>query len=1288
MTSGEIKYLGQSDGGTNMADVFADHHHIEQIRKRLWCGREFGQASVFVGAGFSRNAHPISPNTPPFALWNHITSQMFDALYPTSLFGSVKHRNQVKLRTTSGNGVLRIAQEFELSMGRPVLEKLLHEAIPDNDFQPGPLHELLLSLPWSDVFTTNYDTLLERTRHRIYERKYDLVVTPLDLPSAMKPRIIKLHGSFPSNRPYIITEEDFRTYPSRFAPFVNTVQQAIMENSLCLLGFSGDDPNFLFWSGWVRDNLGPSAPPIYLIGLLDLSPSQRKILESRQVIPIDLSPLFPVSSWPVPDIRHQKAMEWILLTLLHGAPAVTTSWPIQRKDRTWDVSEDLPAIPAGPAPIAGPGPSSPSSPTLTLEDISQIVSTWQAIRIEYPGWLILPDSNRTTLWNNTKSWVRPILRSISVLPVRQQLEALFELTWRINVCLAPLPAGFDKATEDVLSKVNPFPSLIPSGGVEQLTPRNPDGNVVNWGQMAEWWIELAFSLIRQYRHQHDEEAFQTWMSRLQPVVRQNRDWLYHWHHEDCLFALNYETLPILQKKLMSWPPQVDMPIWEIRRAAIMAELGTRSEAETIAERALTEIRTRIRPHTDDFGPLSEEGWAMLLVDLLRPNPFRRSTHFRDRWEKLGQFKCNPWTILERAEGELLKLSQQDGFLREVPDTPYFLVRIYEQAGIPIRCGPINLYGDSVFSAAKHIWPHFPVWALGLMLRVGKDREIRDWFDETRIATMPTNDVDELFERLVGHIYETHESGVREGSGDPWVTSFSHGRFAGLCQLLSRLCFRLNSLQKSIVVDLACTLYRTPWTRTDNRLHRCVETLVQCIMPQLLPDELLAKMEQLLELPVPSDAGFDVSDPDIWPEPFRHARWETTPISPDKVQIGTWTRSIQNLIRLVESGTLEGRSRAVFRLQFLHRVGILSDQLTSALGKALWSRVDAVTGLPADTHLRRFAFLYLPCPDPETAIQTYQAFILNSDFNRSMIKSVEPDGSVITTVGFGFDDDEYQLELLHSGDRFANNSPAVTWTREEAEALFEKAARWWREEGKELASRDYPDFFRTNYERSTLLVRVLARVIFPSMRGSNKIEAATSLLYDMEVSGICVHAALPSTMFLPNQDPTDVTQRLRAGLNALEPVEVGEAVEGVYMWMTAHDLQLLPAPPSDVVKECVDIVTSRRQPGLDTAISVLTDMINSYPRAFMDHLASLYVTLEYLEAATAIPIVKGGGTAIAPGALIPLTERLNYRILVSRLAASIKRSLEPTLGHKSATIITKWQEHAETSNIASIRWPWI
>lgn len=323
--------------------MIPDQPHIDAIRKRLWCGREFGQAAVMIGAGFSRNAQRITPNAPIPPLLGHLAGTMFDALYPVGLWPEEK-RKAMRAQMTSGGAILRLASEYETVFRRMALDDLILQSIPDSSYNPGPLHRLLLKLPWSDVFTTNYDTLLERTRPAIHDRKYDLVQVPADIPGRMKPRIVKLHGSFPSHRPFIITDEDFRTYPARFPPFVNMVQQSIMENAFCLIGFSGEDPNFLFWSGWVRDHLRDAAAPIYLCGLLDLTSSQRMLLERRNVIPVDLTPVLAEVDIRDDQKRQELALEWFLRSLQAGEPVNQMRWPDVERRPVWNPGFLLPPI--------------------------------------------------------------------------------------------------------------------------------------------------------------------------------------------------------------------------------------------------------------------------------------------------------------------------------------------------------------------------------------------------------------------------------------------------------------------------------------------------------------------------------------------------------------------------------------------------------------------------------------------------------------------------------------------------------------------------------------------------------------------------------------------------------------------------------------------------------------------------------------------------------------------------------------------------------------------------------
>jgi hypothetical protein len=185
----------------NRVPSIPDLSNLEQLRKRLWEGKEYGRAAVMVGAGFSRNAEPKARNAPRYPLWNELAGRLYEELYGSGADSGEEYQRD-KLRMTSGGGVLKLAQEYKTWFGRERLNKALLDIIPYRAYRPGSLHRLLLVLPWSDVFTTNYDTLLEEALPSIYQRKYDVCLTMDEIPLKMRPRLVKLHGSFPSHTPF------------------------------------------------------------------------------------------------------------------------------------------------------------------------------------------------------------------------------------------------------------------------------------------------------------------------------------------------------------------------------------------------------------------------------------------------------------------------------------------------------------------------------------------------------------------------------------------------------------------------------------------------------------------------------------------------------------------------------------------------------------------------------------------------------------------------------------------------------------------------------------------------------------------------------------------------------------------------------------------------------------------------------------------------------------------------------------------------------------------------------
>ncbi|TWB85309.1 SIR2-like protein [Bradyrhizobium macuxiense] len=216
-------------------DDLPDYPAFQQLARALWRNGSVRGGSILVGAGLSKNAERPGEDTPEPPLWSELMTEMVERLYPHD-------------QKRAPSNPLRIAEEYRTYFGQAGLDDFLRTRFPDKSWSPGPLHGDLLSLPWGDVLTTNWDTLLERAEHTS-DQSYEVVRTEADLTHARSPRIVKLHGTIGDPGPLIFAEEDYRTYPVKHAAFVNLARQIFIENELCLIGFSGDDPNFLQWAG-------------------------------------------------------------------------------------------------------------------------------------------------------------------------------------------------------------------------------------------------------------------------------------------------------------------------------------------------------------------------------------------------------------------------------------------------------------------------------------------------------------------------------------------------------------------------------------------------------------------------------------------------------------------------------------------------------------------------------------------------------------------------------------------------------------------------------------------------------------------------------------------------------------------------------------------------------------------------------------------------------------------------------------------------------------------------------
>lgn len=722
--------------------TFPDSTHLRHLQQDLWLWPK-SRASVMVGAGFSLNAEPLPGISTRFPTWPQLTRSMFDELHPV-LPGDSSEQTAREAHFSNANA-LRIASEYEAAFGKHKLHLLIRSQIPDSDHQPGKLHRLLLQLPWADVFTTNYDTLLERTE--VDGRTYQPVIKASELTTAFAPRIVKLHGSFPSQTPFIISEEDYRTYPRAFAPFVNSVQQSLLENSIVLLGFSGNDPNFLAWTGWIRDELVGNHSPFYLVGPLMLNDGGRSLLMHRGVTPIDLGPLF--SGVHTTKGIHEASIEWFLMNLASARKPRPEKWPNFVRVSVAIPKNSPPILDFGdviPDPI---GLAHDHRTPLTSQNVADILARWRFERVKYPGWVVAPEGKRSTLWQNTKYWTGLLVHTTKDWAAADRILLFREINWRFETAFVPLfpeiIEPFERAFNDVFGEAVAGRPLSPL--VENLAHcSDPNFEVI------DAWFSIAFGLLREARETYNSARWEALKTKIRQLVEENPKYADRICYEEALWATWNVERESLKAIMAQWIPSPGSPLAAIWKAGLLAESDALGESRTILRTALLEIRRSLRNQGRNIELLSLEGWCTYLLYMVETalnferHPIVRE-EFGDRWDELKAWDCNPWPhkdyfeqILSAPPPRMQKLEEEvqsfdpgeASISRRWPTDPigshlpaFACIRLYEQVGLPMRLPYLDIAGDALKNACRWIAPFIGFWSPALLIRAGKVSAIKN-----------------------------------------------------------------------------------------------------------------------------------------------------------------------------------------------------------------------------------------------------------------------------------------------------------------------------------------------------------------------------------------------------------------------------------------------------------------------------------------------------------------------------------------------------------------------------------
>lgn len=1173
---------------------FPDESKFNRIRDALW--KRSPSASIMVGAGFSKNAEMLQSSASPSPSWRELMEAMCNELYPHD----GRYRASAIAAVGETSGALRLAQEYETAFGRTDLHSFLHAHVQDDRMKPGKMHRRLLRLPWRDVFTTNWDTLLERTHSEFPERSYTILRNADEIPLAVTPRIIKLHGSLDGHFPITITEEDYRTYPGVAAPFVNTVQQSMMESVFCLLGFSGDDPNFLHWSGWVRDNLKNSAPKIYLVGWLELSDHRRAMLEARNVVPIDLARHPEVMSCPR-DRRHECATKLFLNSLEDARPYEAGDWPDPTEDSTSSPAPFFEPVQRvlGDRPKKGPSGLSSTSvrrPMSAKEEVSaaqEFVEVWSHNRRKtYPGWLAAPSTVRTKMLSTIRD-ADGIVDALAKLAPTERLNAVREILWLRHIQMVPLSvveptsAKLEQEAQNVLECIDCVKQTVEGKHLPEA----------DWPRVRESWIEVGFALVRASRLRFDKEEFDLRFATIMPFRKENHEVQHRVLHEQCLWAMYSLDYAKLESLLTVWDVETADPVWMMRKSALLFELGMDEKAAKL-NLAATERARQGSGNDEDIGMLSREAWAMCCAGAtLNHKEYWQARRERwRRWEKLTSVKCNiPLEIRRYAEEVRGETKDERGrpfdfghFRREgisLSNAKYNcwvashrIIHLSELVGLPPRVGVSTVAAGLFRSAARQLVQHEAELSAWLILRAagnGSDDSLDVVLSRTNVAVMPPDSVARLVRTCFGAIdyIVPRIGGARTARHWP-------ERLGVFMEAGSRFLLRLEAGDACEVFDKVIGWYGNNLISRDTILADPMRNLLSRSWESLSIEQRREKVVEVLRAPI---VGLDrlaarttgvPGAVDPYPDPC--AVLDGHPL-PEVVRVpesdNLWRDIAGLLIRGLRTGG-EARRRAARRVDRLVQLKVLTETEFADLAGAIWEESGHVIGeLPSGMDFPDWVFIDLPEPTPELAEQRFREKWLDPSALDG--PNAKPAHSILREVGDAI-----------SG--LGARGLCLSLSAQELSHLAEVVDRWVAEPipiSFRSATDVFPMLFdnpEENFRRAIVgLQYILLKVQISVQCGDALFEKLNELNKTRMPVGR-LSAGLIRNM--PGR-LEEVLQALRTALVS-DNVEVAhDAAAGLLSWVDAigNGDKQLPPVPIDLVQEIGVIVSTRRKAGLLQAL---------------------------------------------------------------------------------------------------------
>ena len=589
-----------------------------------------------------------------------------------------------------------------------------------------------------------------------------------------------------------------------------------------------------------------------------------------------------------------------------------------------------------------------------LERLREILRVWAHNRKLYPGWIVYPTGiERTEFKQRTDSWEEHILKSLDELTVSERLGALFELVWRKEVLLEPISLGIENAAQDVLDAVDCPNQLI--NGAKAVDD--------DWDNLETAWTTVALALVTDARYESNREIFEKRLAQLEPFASEHSNVAHRMHQEKCLWAIHDLDFVTVDGLLNRWEVEDAEPDWQLRKAALLTEIGRDNEAASLIQSVL-DLVNKHDPKNANIASASLESWA-----LASTVPYRNRSWVLRRWEQLSQYRADAGSEIEhvtrsiQGSEERKRAPSFDNVIgRSAPRTfsnaaytrmiaAYRGVRLPEVAGLPPSFTdedrlPVSVASRVLKTASDELATFNPELSVRLAIRVSAydgDETIGRVLSRVQIANMSHESLTRLGQICIDviryslpHVMQVNDATTYRGGKSP-VERLRVGMEA-----LSRLVLRLESEMVCEALDATLECYRSQVVVQNLLLGRPLQNLMQRVWSTLPHDLRRERVFDLLSLPIVGTTGFASSSESN--DPCSYVTKEDLPHDRGDENDTTYKNIVEYLLESIQSGD-ECRSRAILRLVPLVLSDMLIDDEKQRIADALWKESDPVMENP-------------------------------------------------------------------------------------------------------------------------------------------------------------------------------------------------------------------------------------------------------------------------------------------------------------------------------------------------------